>query len=82
MDAIPARITQGGRLVIPAVFRKTMNLIDGEIVMLKMNGNVLEVMTFDDQIKAVQDFCAPVLGEGAVDRFIAERRLEAARELD
>lgn len=82
MDAMPARITQGGRLVIPAAVRKAMNLRDGEMVMLQMKGNVLQVSTLDDQIDAVQAFCAPLLGEGAVDAFIAERRREAAKELD
>ena len=82
MNAIPARITQGGRLVIPAVFRKTMNLSDGEVVMLQMKGNVLQVMTIDDQIDEVQAFCAPLLGPDAVAEFLAERREEAAREPD
>jgi len=81
-DAIPARITQGGRLVIPAVFRRSMNLTDGDMVMLQMKGNVLQVTSLDEQIDAVQAFCAPLLGEGAVDAFIAERRREAAGERD
>jgi len=59
-----------------------MKLIDGEMVMLQMKGNVLQVMTIDDQIDAIQAFCAPLLGEGAVDEFIAERRQEGAKELD
>ena len=81
MDATPVRITQGGRLVIPAAVRKSMKLVDGAMVMLQMKGNVLQVTTIDDQIDAVQAYCAPLLGEGAVDGFIAERRREAAREL-
>jgi AbrB family looped-hinge helix DNA binding protein len=80
MNAIPTRITQGGRLVIPAAIRKQMSLADGEMVMLQINGNILQIMTVDDQIAAAQAFCAPLLGEGAVDEFIAERRREAAKE--
>lgn len=50
-------------------------------VMLQMKGKRLQARTIDDQLEAVQAFCAPLLGEGAVDEFIAERRREAAREL-
>ena len=82
MDAISVRVTQGGRLVIPSAIRKSMKLADGEMVMLQMKGNVLQVTTIDDQIDALQAFCAPLLGDGAVDEFIAERRREAAKELD
>jgi len=82
MDAIPVRITQGGRLVIPAAIRKSMKLADGEMVMLQMKDHMLQVTTIDDQIDAIQAFCAPLLGAGAVDEFIAERRREAAKELD
>lgn len=81
MDAIPTRITQGGRLVIPAAIRKTLKLADGVMVMLQVKGNMLQVTTIDDQIDAIQAFCTPLLGEGAVDEFIAERRREADKEL-
>ena len=82
MDAMSVRITQGGRLVIPASIRKAMKLQDGEMVMLQMKGNALQVTTIDEQLDAVQAYCATFLGEGAVDEFIAERRREAAKELD
>ncbi|MGA2080496.1 MAG: AbrB/MazE/SpoVT family DNA-binding domain-containing protein [Holophaga sp.] len=81
MFAIPTRVTQGGRLVIPAAIRKIMNLADGDMVMLQVKGNVLQVTTIDEQIDAAQAFCAPLLGEGAVDEFLAERRREAEKEL-
>jgi len=81
MFAIPTRITQGGRLVIPAAIRKIMNLADGDMVMLQVKGNVLQMTTIDEQIDAAQAFCAPLLGEGAVDEFLAERRREAEKEL-
>jgi len=81
MFAIPTRVTQGGRLVIPAAIRKIMNLSDGDMVMLQVKGNVLQVTTIDEQIDAAQAFCAPLLGESAVDEFLAERRREAEKEL-
>ena len=80
MNAIPARVTQGGRLIIPAAIRKAMKIADGEIVMLQVEGNVLRITTVDDQIDAFQAFCAPLLGEGVVDEFIADRRRAAEKE--
>jgi len=83
MNAIPARITQGGRLVIPAAVRKSMKLRDGELVLLQMQGNVLQVRTLDETLDAVQARYAQVLGpDSLVDEFIAERRREAAGELE
>lgn len=82
MNAVPVRITQGGRLVIPAVYRKSMKLQDGAVVLLQMHGNVLQVRTMDETLDAIQARYAP-LGEGSiVDEFIEERRREAAKELE
>ena len=51
MNVTPVRITQGGRLVIPAAFRKFMKLKDGGVVMLQMQGNILQVRTLDDTLE-------------------------------
>lgn len=83
MNAVPARITQGGRLVIPAAFRKCMGLREGEVVMLQMNGNVLQVRSLDDTLDAVQARYGQALGpESLVAELIAERRREAAQDLE
>lgn len=82
MQAQTTRVTQGGRLVIPAAIRKALNLEDGDLVMLHVEGKILQVMAMTDQLDAIQACCAPVLGPGAVDEFLAERRREAAREQD
>jgi AbrB family looped-hinge helix DNA binding protein len=78
-----AKITQGGRLVIPAAIRKAMQIEDGEVVVLEMSGQKLEVVALRERLKEVQEACAGVLaGGGVVDEFLAERRREAARESD
>ena len=83
MQAIPARITQGGRLVIPAAFRKSMKMKDGGVVMLQMLGNILQVRTLDDTMDAVQARYAQALGpDSLVDELIEDRRREAAKELE
>ena len=83
MNATTARITQGGRLVIPAAFRKATKLKDGEVVMLQMQGDVLQVRTLDDTLDAVQARYAQLLGPGSiVDELLEDRRREAAQDLE
>lgn len=83
MDAMSARITQGGRLVIPAAVRRSMKITDGEVVMLQVQGRVLQVVPLSEQLDAVQSLCSQVLTGGkVVDEFLEERRREAAREME
>ena len=83
MDAMTAKVTQGGRLVLPAAVRRSMKLADGEVVMLEMKGKVLQVIPLRDRLDAVQAACSKVLsGGGVVDEFLEERRREAAKELE
>jgi len=83
MNAIAARITQGGRLVLPAALRRAMKISDGEVVMLEMQGKVLQIVSLRDRLDAVQSVCSKVLAGGhIVDEFLEERRREAAKEFD
>jgi len=81
MATVTTRITQGGRMIIPASVRKAMHLADGEVVLLHLEGNLLRVEPLRDRLAAIQAACAPLLGGGGmVETFLAERRQEAARE--
>ena len=80
MNAITVKVTQGGRLVIPASVRKMLNLVDGETLLLEVHGHKLEVEPLKDRLAAVQRECSALLGKGVVDEFLAERRAEAAKE--
>lgn len=83
MTTISAKITQGGRLVIPASVRKALRIEDGDMVVLEVKGQALEVVAMRDRLREVQQACSAVLaGGGVVDEFLAERRREAAREAD
>jgi bifunctional DNA-binding transcriptional regulator/antitoxin component of YhaV-PrlF toxin-antitoxin module len=83
MNAMSARVTQGGRLVLPAAVRRSMKITDGEVVMLEMHGKVLQVISLRDRLEAVQAVCSKVLTGGrVVDEFLDERRREAAKELE
>lgn len=83
MNAMSARVTQGGRLVLPVAVRRSMKIADGEVVMLEMHGNVLQLIPLRDQLDAIQAACSKLLSGGnVVDEFIEERRREAAKEQD
>ena len=83
MSAIAARVTQGGRLVLPAAVRRSMKIADGEVVMLEMQGKVLQIVPLRDRLDAVQSVCSKILAGGlVVDEFLEERRREAAKEAE
>ena len=83
MAVMSARVTQGGRLVLPSAVRRSMNIADGEVVMLEIHGKVLHLTPLRDRLEAVQAACATFLAGGhVVDEFIEERRREAAKELE
>jgi AbrB family looped-hinge helix DNA binding protein len=75
-----ARVTQGGRLVIPAAIRKALGFEEGALMVLQVEGRTVRMMAIDDQIDAAQAWFGPLLGPGAVDGFLAARRREADRE--
>ena len=83
MTAMSVRVTQGGRLVLPAAIRRSMKIADGEVVMLEMKGKVLQIVPLRDRLDAIQSACSKVLTGGhVVDEFLEERRREAAEDQD
>lgn len=79
-----AKITQGGRLVIPASIRRALKLEDGSTVMLDLQGRGFTVVPVREAIRRVQDLCRPYLeGAGSLaEELMQERREEARRELE
>lgn len=77
-----ARIAEGGRLVIPAEMRRTLNLPVGASVVLQVTDGALVVRPLEQAIREVQEIARrhAVPGVSEVDAFIAERRAEARRE--
>ena len=79
MRTQPVKITKGGRMVLPVQVRKAMNLVDGEMVVLEVEGTSLRIVPLRDRLAHAQaiavDFFA---GRPIVDELLAERRKEAA----
>jgi len=79
-----AHISENGRIVIPAAFRKAMGLKGGEVVTMRLDDEGLHIESRAHAIKRAQAIVRKYVPEGVslVDDLIAERRREAKREQD
>ena len=81
-----ARLDKAGRIVIPAGFRKALNVKPGEYLMIRVTEpGFMEVWTTQYWVRKTQETVRKHVPEGVsvVDELIAERRREAAwEELD
>lgn len=76
------RIAEGGRIVIPARFRKLLGFRDGDPLILELDGDELRIFSVDQGIRRAQEIVNQRVPQGVslVDELIADRRAEAARE--
>ena len=79
---IKTKVTQGGRIVIPAEMRKQLGIEIGEDVNLSLEDNSLKIMTQKESIRKAQELFRKFVPEGVsiVDELIAERRKEAEND--
>lgn len=83
MNAVRGRVSESGRISLPAEFRKTLGLEHGGNVVLELTNRTIRIRPLDEVITHAQALTRRLLGDGAeagVDAFLAERRAEAARE--
>ena len=75
-------IGPGGRVVIPAAYRKALEVDEGDYIVMQMDGDELRVVNDEKEFARVQAMIARYVPEGVslVDELIAERRREAAAE--
>ncbi len=75
-------MSENGRIVIPAAFRKAMGLKAGEVVTIRMDEEGLHLQTRRQAIKRAQNIVKKYTKgrKGLVDEFLRERHDEAARE--
>ena len=84
MSVETAHISENGRIVIPAAYRKAMGLKGGEVVTIRMDEDGLHIQSMKQTIKRAQAVVRKYVGEGRSlsDELIAERRREAKREAE
>ena len=77
-----ARMSENGRIVLPAAIRKAMDLKGGDELTLSLDEDGLHIRTMRQKIARAQAIAREraVPGRSLVDELIAERRLEAQRE--
>ena len=82
MAAQSVKIINGGKLVIPAQFRREMGIVAGDTVVVEMNDGELRVRSFSSAIKKAQAIVREYIPDSVslVDELISERRKEADRE--
>jgi AbrB family looped-hinge helix DNA binding protein len=77
-----ARINENGRVVIPASFRRTLDIRPGETLVLRIENHELRITTLRQRLAKAQQLVrkrvAPTMS--LVDELISERRRAARRE--
>ncbi|HEX5394094.1 MAG TPA: AbrB/MazE/SpoVT family DNA-binding domain-containing protein [Rhodocyclaceae bacterium] len=81
---IQMKMSEGGRIVVPAEIRKTLGLKDGDTVLWELVDGEARLTTRHARLerarKLFQQYFPKQQGRSVVDELIAERRTEAARE--
>ena len=72
----------GGRIVVPAGFRKALGIGAGEELLMSMDDGFVRLQTIDVALERVRAIARGKRRSdvSVVDEFIAERRREAASE--
>ena len=78
------RLNENGRLVIPASFRKALEINPGDEVILRLEDDELRITTLKHRIARAQRNVRKHVKPGVslVDELIAERRAAARKELE
>jgi AbrB family looped-hinge helix DNA binding protein len=76
------RVSQNGRIVIPASFRKALGIGIGDEVVLRLQDDELRITTQQRRIQSAQQRARRYLkhGESLVDQLLAERRAAGKNE--
>lgn len=78
----PMKMSDGGRVVIPAEIRKSLGIKEGDTVLWDYSDGEARLTTRREQLRRtvalIQHYCPNPEGTSVVDEFIAERRAEAA----
>jgi AbrB family looped-hinge helix DNA binding protein len=82
MEFVWTKVGEGGRIVLPASYRKALGLCIGDRVLLEREGDEVRVLSQDGAIRKLQEEVARYIPPDVslVDELIADRRAEAARE--
>ena len=82
MNGVTVKISDGGRVVIPAELRRALGLEVGDEVIIRAADGELRIMTRKEAVNRAQSIVDRKVNKGRslVDELIKERRAEAANE--
>jgi AbrB family looped-hinge helix DNA binding protein len=82
MSDVSTRIAAGGRIVIPADFRREMGADVGDEVVLRLVDGEVHILTRSQAIRKAQSLVRKTIpaGRSLVKELLLERRKEAKRE--
>ena len=82
MEIKKTKIGKGGRIVLPANFRKVLGVKPGDELILSLRDGELRIFTPRQAIKRAQGMLRRYIPEGRSlsEELIQERRIEGARE--
>ena len=79
---VRTKVTQGGRIVIPAEMRKQLGIEIGEDVNLTLEDDSVKISTSKLALRRIQEMARKVVPESVsvVDELIADRHKEAEND--
>lgn len=82
MPALRGKMVEGGRVIVPAEFRRQMGVSKGDTLLFEMHGDELRIRAARSALRELQVKLKPyaISGGSVADELIAERRAEAERE--
>ena len=82
MASQAVKIVDGGKLIIPAQFRRKLGIDVGDTVVVEMDEDGLHVRSLTSAVRQAQNIVRGFVPEDAhlADDLITERRAEAERE--
>ncbi len=77
-----AKIVKGGKISIPSIYRKSLNLKEGDKIVFNLLNDELTLTPVKASLKKVRDMVNKYhqANESLVDKLILERRAEAKNE--
>lgn len=77
-----AKVTNGGRIVLPAKMREELDIKIGENVNLSIEDNEIRILTSKEALRRLQRLVRRHVSpdRSIVDEFLAERREEARND--
>ncbi len=75
------KMIEGGKVVVPAELRRDLGFKPGDAVVFERAGDSIVLKTREQVLREIQAvYRATATRPSTVDGFLAERRIEAARE--